>query len=232
MRKVLGRFGDRILHLAKPVHRKMRNQKIDLFLNFAGIPPSRARLLDVGGGPGVDGEFLRLYSNFVEVVLVNLNTHAFEPPNGISTQWVIADGCRLPFASRSFDWVFSNAVIEHVGDWEKQKKFANEIRRVAAKGYFVTTPNKLFPIEPHTLLPFYQFLSPAQQRYFVRFSPAYMREPHEINLLSARDLHVLFPEALVRKIGLRFFSNSLVAVHRVAWSLGMRQENECLRNVV
>ena len=130
-------------------------------------------------------------------------------------QWVIADGCALPFKSASFDWVFSNAVIEHVGDWEKQKRFANEIRRVASKGYFVTTPNKFFPIEPHTLLPFYQFLSPTQQRYFVRLSPGYMTERDQINLLSSRELGLLFPEARVSKIGFRVFPNSLVAVHRV-----------------
>jgi ubiquinone/menaquinone biosynthesis C-methylase UbiE len=212
---VVGRFGDQLLLWAKPVHRKMRDQKIDLFLNFAGIPPFRGRLLDVGGGPGADGEFLRLYSNFAEVVLVNLNTHALEIPNGTSLQWVIADGCGLPFESRSFDWVFSNAVIEHVGDWERQRQFADEIRRVAAKGYFVATPNKLFPIEPHTLLPFYQFLPRELQRYFVRLSPGYMREPHQINLLSARDLHLLFQEARICKIGLRVFPNSLVAMHRV-----------------
>jgi hypothetical protein len=208
-----GVFGDRFLSWAKPVHRKMRGQKIDLFLNFSGIPPLRGRLLDVGGGLGADGEFLRLYSHFAEVVVVNLNTHAFESP--ASLQWIIADGCGLPFKSRSFEWVFSNAVVEHVGDWEKQKQFADEIRRVSAKGYFVTTPNKLFPIEPHTLLPFYQFLPRALQRYFVRLSPGYMREPLPINLLSARDLHLLFPEAHVRTIGLPVFPNSLVAMHRV-----------------
>ena len=210
----VGRFRDRVRHWAKPVHRKMRDQKIDLFLDFAGAPPFKARLLDVGGGPGADGEFLRLYSNFSEVVLVNLDTHALEAPNGTSLQWVVADGCKLPFASRSFDWVFSNAVIEHVGDWQKQKQFADEIRRVAAKGYFVTTPNKYFPIEPHTLLPFYQFLPPAHQRRFVLLSPGYMREPLQINMVSARDLHLLFQEALVCKIGLRALPNSLVAMYR------------------
>ena len=193
----------------------MRDQKIDLFLNFVAGPPCQATLLDVGGGPGADGEFLRLYSSFAEVVLVNLNTHAFDPPDGRCIHWVIADGCRLPFESGSFDWVFSNAVIEHVGDRNKQKQFANEIRRVAAKGYFVTTPNKFFPIEPHTLLPFYQYLPAPQQRYIVRFSPGYMREPHQIELLSSGDLHILFPHALVRKIGFRAFPNSLVAMHRV-----------------
>ncbi len=108
------------------------------------------RLLDVGGGPGIDGEFLGLYSSFSRVVAVNLDTQQFQVPTGIHVKKVKADGCDLPFESESFDWVFSNAVIEHVGNFKKQKQFADEIRRVAAKGYFVTTPNKFFPLEPHT----------------------------------------------------------------------------------
>jgi ubiquinone/menaquinone biosynthesis C-methylase UbiE len=193
----------------------MRNQKIDLFLSFCGILPRGAKLLDVGGGSGIDGEFLRLYSHFAQVVLVNLDTRSFGVRNGTSLRWVIANGCDLPFECGSFDWVFSNAVIEHVGDWDKQKKFADEIRRVATRGYFVTTPNKFFPIEPHTLLPVYQFMPPEAQRFFVRFSPGYMREPQQINLLSGQELRVLFPEACVRKIGLRVLPNTLVAMHRV-----------------
>ena len=55
-----------------------------------------------------------------------------------------------------FDIVFSNSVIEHVGDFWKQKLFSSEIQRVG-KRYFVQTPSFWFPYEPHTLIPFYQF---------------------------------------------------------------------------
>jgi 2-polyprenyl-3-methyl-5-hydroxy-6-metoxy-1,4-benzoquinol methylase len=125
-----------------------------------------------------------------------------------------ADGCALPFESRAFDWVFSNAVIEHVGAWEKQKLFATEVRRVARKGYFVSTPNKFFPLEPHTLLPGYQFLPPRLQRAALRVSPGYLTEYEEINLLSARELQALFPEARILKNGLPGLPNGLVAFHR------------------
>lgn len=210
----MGLFRGELLNRVKPIHRRMRDQKIDLFLRFVGNLPMRAKLLDVGGGTGIDGEFLRLYARFAEVVMVNLHTSSLEASNGMHIKSVKADGCALPFESRSFDWVFSNAVIEHVGDFARQRCFAEEIRRVAAKGYFVTTPNKHFPIEPHTLLPFYQYLPPGPQRYLVRLSPGYMREPLQINLLSNRDLRVLFPEASVRKIGFRLLPNSLVAMHK------------------
>lgn len=60
---------------------------------------------------------------------------------------------------------------EHVGGIESQRKFGAEIARVARRGYFVTTPNKFFPIEPHTLLPLYQFLPERWQRKVARISP-------------------------------------------------------------
>ena len=58
-------------------------------------------------------------------------------------------GGKFPFEDNQFDWVFSNAVIEHVGNDEAQLLFINEMLRVA-KNVFFTTPNKYFPIEAHT----------------------------------------------------------------------------------
>ena len=59
----------------------------------------------------------------------------------------------FPFSEKEFDWVFSNAVVEHVGLDEDQIAFINEMLRVG-KNVFFTTPNKYFPIEPHTHVPF------------------------------------------------------------------------------
>jgi SAM-dependent methyltransferase len=212
--EILGSFRDQLLRWLRPAHRKLRGQKVDMFLRLVGDTSGGSTLLDVGAGTGIDGEFLGLYSSFSQVVAVNLDTRHFQIPTSICVKTVEADGRNLPFKSKSFDWVFSNAVIEHVGGLARQKEFANEIRRVATKGYFVATPDKHFPIEPHTLLPFYQFLTPKLQRRIVRLSPGYMRQPLEINLLSRVDLCRLFPEARILKIGLPVFPNSLAAMYR------------------
>ena len=71
--------------------------------------------------------------------------------------WIFADGCRLPFPDKSFDVVFSNSVIEHLGDPRKHEQYAREIARVGVR-YFVQTPNRWFPIEPHLLTPLVHFL--------------------------------------------------------------------------
>jgi ubiquinone/menaquinone biosynthesis C-methylase UbiE len=63
--------------------------------------------------------------------------------------YVCADGLALPFRDGAFDLVFSNAVIEHVGDERDQQRFVDEHRRVA-RHCVLTTPNRWFPVESHT----------------------------------------------------------------------------------
>jgi hypothetical protein len=68
------------------------------------------------------------------------------------------DGGVFPFAEGAFDIVHSNAVLEHVGSEERQAVFLRECIRVGRSG-MVTTPNRFFPIESHTLLPLVHWLS-------------------------------------------------------------------------
>lgn len=156
----------------------------------------------------MSGEFVRIYRNFESVTIANLNQPDQDAACPSHVRIITADGCCLPFADGAFDWVFSNAVIEHVGDWEEQKCFANEIRRVASKGYFVTTPNRFFPIEPHALLPFYQFYPESLKPLALRLSPGYMKEPEHISLLTRNGLQQLFPEAHVTCVN---FASSVIA---------------------
>lgn len=64
-------------------------------------------------------------------------------------KFVEYSGGIFPFADSEFDWVFSNAVIEHVGSRADQLVFLNEMLRVG-RNVFFTTPNKWFPIESRT----------------------------------------------------------------------------------
>jgi ubiquinone/menaquinone biosynthesis C-methylase UbiE len=202
------------LRYVKPIHRKLRRQKSDLFLRMVGNGSTPVRLLDVGGGLGIDGEFLRLYGRFKEVVVVNLDAECMEMEPSVRIKRMVADGRDLPFETNSFDWVFSNAVIEHVGEWKDQLLFAKEVRRVASRGYFVATPNKFFPVEPHTLLPFYQFLPVPLQRKVAPYSPGYLRKYELIRLLSAGEMQELFPDATVRAMGFPVLGNNLAAYYQ------------------
>jgi SAM-dependent methyltransferase len=199
-----------ILSGIKPFYKSLRTQKLNLLFQMLGSG-ELGSLLDVGGGQGFLGEFLPLYQRFNKVVVMNLAPPKVDCEGHGHIHKLMGNGCILPFRDGAFDWVFSNAVIEHVGDWKKQMQFANEIRRVAKKGYFVATPNKWFPIDPHTLLPLYQFMPPHLQHKVVRFAPGFMREYEDLNLLSPRQVRSLFPESVVAGNGLPVFPNSIIS---------------------
>ena len=67
------------------------------------------------------------------------------------------DGMVFPFADQEFDVVWSNAVLEHVGNFGRQVEFVKEMKRVG-KNLFFSTPNRGFPIELHTYFPFLHWL--------------------------------------------------------------------------
>ncbi len=72
--------------------------------------------------------------------------------------YIKGDGKHLPFPDKHFDWVFSHAVVEHVGNETDQISFVGELIRVAKKGIFVTSPNRLHPLEFHTGFPLFHYL--------------------------------------------------------------------------
>ena len=199
-----------VVRAGRPVHKRLRREKLDLFFKLMASA-ERNTLLDVGGGTGIDSEFVPLYKAFREVTVVNLDPSP-DPSPLPHVRQMVGDGCCLPFADKSFDWVFSNAVLEHVGGIESQRRFASEVTRVGRCGYFVTTPNKMFQIDPHTLLPLFQFLPEHWQRNVVHFSPYYMHAYAETHLLGARELQRLFPRAKIVATGFPLVGTSLVAM--------------------
>ncbi len=103
-----------------PIHRKFRGEKIRLFFNEMHPHPSDT-LLDAGGGSGISGEFLEFYSYFRKVTILNKQPSKFDPKIRTTLQEIIADGCFMPVSANTYDWVFSNAVIEHVGNANASK---------------------------------------------------------------------------------------------------------------
>ena len=62
----------------------------------------------------------------------------------------------LPFSDDAFSMAVSNAVLEHVGSFERQRRFVAELCRVARK-VFISVPNRYFPVEHHTGIPLLHF---------------------------------------------------------------------------
>jgi SAM-dependent methyltransferase len=130
----------------------------------------------------------------------------------------VQPGQPLPFVAASFDIVFSNAVIEHVGSRVAQAAFVRELCRVG-KAFFITTPNRWFPVEHHSGLPLLHFLPASLYRSLLGGTRYryWAREEH-LNMLTEAGLAALFPPdspAAIRRIRLAGLCSNLVAVGRV-----------------
>lgn len=124
-------------------------------------------------------------------------------------RFVQADATRLPFADDEFDIAYSNSVIEHLPPAERDA-YASELRRVARR-WFVQTPNRGFPIEPHALLPIVHWLPPRLGRAVWRLGVS--GDPYdEVDLLGVRELRELFPDAVIVRERAGPLTKSLVAV--------------------
>ena len=95
----------------------------------------------------------------------------------------------LPLKDGAVDFVYSHAVIEHVGSRANQARFLAEALRVARKGVLITTPNRWHPVETHTGLPLLHYLPASIWRPIYRILGKGMNASEEsLNLLSARQL--------------------------------------------
>ncbi len=108
-------------------------------------------------------------------------------------RFVRTEGDTLPFPDRHFDVAVSWAVLEHVGDRDRQRRFVAELTRVSRR-FFLTTPNRWFPLELHTFLPLLHWLPRAtHQRALRALGKDFWASTDNLNLLSADELQALFP---------------------------------------
>jgi len=189
------------------------------FAKECGIT-AETRVLDIGGTP----DYWDLPPARPRLVLLNA-PRAKDELSG-AADWVAGDGRALPFRDGAFDMVFSNSVIEHVGDAESQRRFAREVAR-AGRGYWVQTPNRWFPVEQHLLTPLVHWLPKRWQRAIVprftvwaalaKVTPDRRRFYLEhylsdVRLLGAVELRELFPGAKLIRERVCGITKSLIAV--------------------
>ena len=180
---------------------------------------AETRVLDIGGTPD-NWELIGIAPR-----LVLLNMPRARADLAGSAQWVAGDGRFLPFRDASFDVVFSNSVIEHVGDAASQERFAHEVVRVG-RAYWVQTPNRRFPVEQHLLTPLVHWLPKSWQRAIVRrftvWSALTRPTPdrrdfyiehflRDIRLLSAGEVARLFPGARIIRERFLGMTKALIA---------------------
>ena len=120
-------------------------------------------------------------------------------------KFVRGDAREMPFEDCAFDFVFSSAVIEHVGSRECQTAFLKECMRVARKHVFITTPNRWYPLEMHSGLPLLHWLPMPVFRGLLRvFGLKELAQESNLNLLSSRDVRGMCEELGVEEMEIRF----------------------------
>ena len=177
--------------VASRVSMRSRRRKLDLLLELLQPGPETS-VVDVGvtdapfGDGSSDNFFEALYpwpDRITAVGHTELDRFAAAFPQ---VRAVRADGRDLPFADGEFDLGFSNAVVEHIaGGREGQRRFVHELCRVSSS-VFVTTPNRWFPIEVHTLLPFVHWFPAGARSRLIPFDDV-------LDPLGPKDLASLFP---------------------------------------
>jgi hypothetical protein len=180
-----GRLRARLLG---PLAARARARRHAEFFGRTGVRPGM-RVVDVGCG----SLGLRALEPGLDITGVDL-----APRPDYPGPFVQADATeRLPFADGEFDLAYSSSVIEHVPP-ERRAAFAREVRRVA-RGWFVQTPARSFPIEPHALLPFAHWLPAGVRRRYWRLGA--MGHWEDIRLLGRRELEALFGPAAPERVG-------------------------------
>lgn len=197
---------DAFRRLLGPFSKQTRQARMTQLQDLLGLQAGMG-VLDLGGQPDI-WDFVTAP---LEITILNLPGVAAEPPAGSVHKFTFIEGdaCNVAqFADSAFEVVFSNSVIEHVGEEDKQQEFAKEVRRLGDK-YWVQTPSIWFPIEAHTGMPFWFFMPAFVRAKFIKNweqkLPAWTEMVKGTTVLSKRQMRDYFPDAALlteRKFGL------------------------------
>ncbi len=207
-----------------------RAKRTRIFKSFFAITDT-TRILDLGGGDGKMISSMGLNNKNIYVADFDKEALRLASERGLNIVQLDESG-KIPCAKNEYDIIFSNSVIEHVtvdkedvykiknqkafkeAAWQRQKYFASEIQAKCDK-YYVQTPYKYFIIESHSWLPIIIVLVPrkvqiAMIRFFNKFWPK--QTSPDWNLLTAKEMQLLFPGAKIVKEKSFFMTKSLIAI--------------------
>lgn len=135
--------------------------------------------LDIGCG---DCSVTSQIANKYELEMIGIDTANYDSHG---SSFLLADASRLPFKDGLFSIVTCVSLIEHVRQERRIQLYRETYRILRKEGYLVMQlPNRFFPIEPHSYLPFIGYLPSPLHGFFY---PDYCRIPSKNKLLA--DLH-------------------------------------------
>jgi hypothetical protein len=159
------------------------------------------------------------------ITILNVDINEARPHGNPNYQYVTGDARKVELSSGMFDLAFSNSVIEHVGEWPDQIRFAGEMRRLG-KSIYCQTPNKWFFMEPHLITPFVHWLPLRWRTYtLLRYFTVWglLTKPDEkwirdhvwrTRLLTKSELELLFPDCDILVERFLLMRKSFIVVRR------------------
>ncbi len=198
------------MSIAHKISKRNRDQKWSIFTREFSLNKN-LKVLDVGFSEFEYSES----DNYIEKHYPfpkNLSALSIDTPQKIKQKYPKVnffkyDGNKFPFTDKDFDICWSNAVIEHVGDIDEQINFIKEISRVSKRA-FVTTPNKYFPVEVHTLTPLIHFLPKKLFDIYLTIIGKKWATGSYMNLLSENKIKKILNKAGITHF--KIFSNKAI----------------------
>ena len=131
------------------------------------------------------------------------------------------DGRNIKLKNNSFDIVYSSATLEHVGSLKNQIKFVSECYRVSKRFIFITTPNRFYPIDFHTKIPFIHWLPKKIHRNILSIlNMKFYSKERNLNLLSINDIKQILNDLsiakykIIKKKFIFFTSNIIIVIEK------------------
>lgn len=199
---------------------KFRKKRFELFRKMLPDDSNRIiTILDIGGTINYWKQMNPPELGRLDITILNIHD---EVKAESFFKYIKGSAAELnKFKDKQFDIVFSNSVIEHLTIAE-QSQMAKDMLRIGKKIY-LQTPSYYFPVEPHFLFPFFQFLPGFVKIFLINnFSLGWFDKQKNkadaekltksINLLKFKDLEKLFPQALIYKEKLFLFTKSYIVL--------------------
>jgi hypothetical protein len=208
-------------NLIKKIIEKERNKFFIILKKKTHYTDSK-KIIDIGTTPNLNkfNNIIldKLKNNKNVTSLSNLDCKILSKKYPNIKKFIKCDIKKNNLCDSSFDIVHSNATIEHIGSYKNQLLFIKECVRISKKFVFIQTPNRLFPIDFHTLLPLVHWLPKFIHRKFLELiNLNFYSKEKNLNLLCKKNLTRMCKDLRLKKFEIIehkffFFTSNLILI--------------------